>query len=435
MEFILLLVILVFVALVSYTKSALELSDESYFTRQTDEEPDKYKDILALIEDKSSYVKTARSLIVLGYVVMGVILERIAITYLNPIAAQLGSILNVISVRIVLLVLSWAGVVYLAILIGKFIPTSLSAVHPEVTAYKMYRFMKYVSICMRGVIWIFDKSADAIFFVLRISPEDLEDNVTEDEIKSIVNEGFEQGVLEDSEVEMISNIMEMDEKKVKDIMTHRKKVVLISQDMQLEEALKFMLEKSYSRFPVYDEERDNIIGVVHLKDVMQYYVGGDNKNVTVHEVIRKPYFVPDTQGIEDVLEEMQSKKIHMAIAIDEYGQFAGIVAMEDIIEEIVGNIFDEYDVDERMIIRQPNNKFLMKGLTPIEEVEEALDIKVEQDAFDTLNGLLIFLMGHLPKDNEKSTVSYKGYVFHLIETKKNMIKRVRVEPEVKKEIL
>jgi putative hemolysin len=190
-----------------------------------------------------------------------------------------------------------------------------------------------------------------------------------------------------------------------------------------------MLKESYSRYPLYEEEKDNIVGVLHLRDVTATYVSGEYKEKTLKEIARTPYFVPDTQSADTLFDEMQKKKIHMAIAVDEYGQMAGIVAMEDILEEIVGNIFDEYDIDERMILRQGANRYIMKGMTPMEEVEEALGIELEQDDFDTLNGWLISMLGHLPKDKEKAVISAGGCRFQIIDAKNNMIRNVKVVKE------
>lgn len=254
-----------------------------------------------------------------------------------------------------------------------------------------------------------------------------------EEIISIVNEGSRQGVLEDNEVEMISNIIALDEKEAKDVMTHRQRVVSISTEMSVEAALKLMLEESYSRYPLYEDERDNIVGVLHLKDVTRSYVMGQGKEAVLKEIAREPYFVPDTKAVDTLFDEMQKEKIHMAIAVDEYGQMAGVVAMEDILEEIVGNIFDEYDVDERMVIRQGTNRYIMKGMTPMDEVEEALGIELLQNDFDTLNGWLVSLLGHLPSDKEKAVIKAAGCRFQIIDARNNVIRNVKVVKEEKKQ--
>ena len=261
--------------------------------------------------------------------------------------------------------------------------------------------------------------------------------MTEEEIISIVNEGLEQGVLENTEVEMIANIIEMDEKEVRDIMTRRTQIVALEANMTVEEAMVFMMEKSYSRFPVYEGDIDNVTGVVFWKDITKYYIQNKDKTVPVREIARKAHLVPDTQRIDVLFEEMQMKKIHMAIAIDEYGQTVGIIAMEDILEEIVGNIFDEFDVDERMIFKQRDGKYFMRGLTPLEDVAEELNIDMDKELqdYDTLNGFLISRLGHIPREREKINIVYKGYEFRVVNVKDRTIRYVRVHREEKKQVM
>lgn len=255
-----------------------------------------------------------------------------------------------------------------------------------------------------------------------------EDNVTEEEIISMVNEGQEQGVLEAEEVEMISNIIEFDEKEAKDVMTHRTKIVAVPASMSVEEALHFMLKENFSRFPLYRENMDDIVGVLHVRDVVASYLEQNNEK-TLTEIAREPYFVPDTQSLDVLLRNMQKKKVHIAIVADEYGQTAGIVTMEDILEEIVGDIQDEYDDEEKMIQISGEDSFLVSGEIELAELMDETGIVIrEEDAenFDTLNGLLISILAHIPQEGEKVEVDYEGFHFSAVEIHDKMISKVRV---------
>lgn len=267
--------------------------------------------------------------------------------------------------------------------------------------------------------------------ILKKDLDNEEVNLAEKEIISIINEGQEKGIIEAYEAEMIANIIEFNEKEVRDIMKHRKKIVAINCNLTVEEALNFMLDKSFSRFPLYEDNIDNIVGILHLKDVTKYYIS-NKKDVPLKEIAREPYFVPNTQNIDILFKDMQDKKIHMAIAIDEYGQTAGIVAMEDILEEIVGNILDEYDVDEKFIIDKGDGTYLMKGLTKLEDVSQALDLELESNEFDTLNGLLISLIGHIPNEGERLKIKYSGYIFHILDVRNKIIRFVKVTKDIEK---
>ena len=193
--------------------------------------------------------------------------------------------------------------------------------------------------------------------------EELEEEKVEEEIISMVNEGHEQGVLEASEAEMITNIFEFGEKEASDIMTHRNNIVAIDSEMPFKDALSLMLQESNSRYPVYEENLDHIVGVLYLKDAMRIHTSDESLNRAVGKVaglMREAVFVPETKNIDDLFRSMQSEKNQMVIVMDEYGQTSGLVTMEDILEEIVGNIMDEYDADENHIEKKGDNEYLIK---------------------------------------------------------------------------
>lgn len=247
----------------------------------------------------------------------------------------------------------------------------------------------------------------------------------EKEIKSMVTEGHEHGVILEDEAEMINNIFEFGDKEARDVMSPRQKIVGIDAAISLEEAMNLMLEDGFSRYPLYQEDLDNIIGVLHLKDAMRYYM--KNKDVPLTEIAREPFFVHPTQNISKLFNDMQMKKIHMAIVVDEYGQTEGIVAMEDILEVIVGNILDEYDEEEHDIIRlDQENSYLMRGLARLDEVSELLEIEFPDEDIDTLNGFLLYELGRLPIEGEEINIVYQGYSFHSMDIHDKMIVQVKV---------
>lgn len=261
---------------------------------------------------------------------------------------------------------------------------------------------------------------------------EIDEEQVEEEIISMVNEGHEQGLIETDEMEMISNVFEFGDKEAKDIMVIRKKIVAIEADMELEAAIRFMLEENYSRYPVYENDLDHVIGVLYFKDAMRAYMNKEGN--VVRKIIRTPFFVHNTQSISKLFSQMQSKKIHMAIVLDEYGQTDGIVAMEDILEVVVGNILDEYDEEEKNIFYQEKeDTYLMKGMTRLEEIEDLLHISFPEVDVDTLNGFLIHEMGRLPKAKEQVEVKYGGYCFITEDVQDNMITQAKVVKEERKE--
>lgn len=262
------------------------------------------------------------------------------------------------------------------------------------------------------------------------------DDVTEEEIISMVNEGHEQGVLLESEAEMIHNIFEFGDKEAKDIMTHRKNIVALDGSSTFSEALAFMIEHRNSRFPVYEDNIDNIIGVLHIKEALANSQKQELMNTPIRDIpglVREVEFIPETRNINALFQEMQSAQNHMVIVVDEYGQTAGLVAMEDILEEIVGNIFDEHDVEHHFITEAEDGSFRMSGMTPLEEVEEALHLDFGDADYDTLNGLLISLIDRIPAEDEHVCVTYEGYDFEVLSMKDKMIQWVKVVRNNKEE--
>lgn len=251
---------------------------------------------------------------------------------------------------------------------------------------------------------------------------------TEEEILSMVNEGHEMGVIESSEVLMISNIFEFGDKVAKDIMINRSNMLALDSMATLEEAIDFMLCSQYSRYPVYDESVDSIVGILYLKDALRLHSKDNlmNKPIkSIRKLLRKPVYIPETKKIDDIFKIMQTQKVQLAIVINEYGQTAGLISMEDILEEIVGNIMDEYDVDEHHIRKKGIDEYVIDGLTKLEELEDILDIEFHT-GFETINGFLISKMEHIPCDNEKFECEYEGYHFTVLKAKDKMIKSVLV---------
>nr|WP_294489826.1 hemolysin family protein [uncultured Anaerosporobacter sp.] len=427
------LLLLVLKAIISYGARAIEHINEVTVRKRAEDGDDKSKVLLGFIEKPDKYMNAVEVILTTSSVLVGYICAGdIAYTFRDiGFPEQFGLPVEITkeawAVAFVFLVL------FISILFGDVFPKKLALKDSNKAAYGIANVVLFFIRLVTPIAFLIEKTTNLILRLCHIKPEDLEENVTEDEIMSMVNEGQEQGVLASNEAEMISNIIEFDEKEVKDIMTHRKKIVAIDCNLTVEQTLRFMLEKSYSRFPLFEDDINNIIGILHVKDVTRCYMSSKFKNKPLKLIARKPYFVPDTQNIDVLFNDMQLKKIHMAIAVDEYGQTAGLVAMEDILEEIVGNILDEYDEDEKLIIKQGEGRYLMKGLASLDDIEDTLGIEIEEEDFDTLNGLLTSLLNRIPSEGEHISVSYAGYLFEILDVKYKMIRFVRVTKELEDE--
>jgi len=422
------LVILVLILLnagFTMMKTAFENLSESTVRKKAEEKDQRSANLLFLFEKQDYYHHALLLAIVAVNIMIGVVWTQQILRYF---AMAAGSIIKngyTILYTIVLVMVSTC--------ISYVIPQKYAARYAQNVAYRYAGMIRFLGILLRPLTWILEKSMYLIFGAVGIKASELQENITEDEIISMVNEGHEQGVFDADEVEMISNIMELDEKEAQDIMTHKKKIVAVNATMSIEEALHFMLAEKYSRYPLYEGNRDNIIGILHLKDVIAAYIAGGHRNKSLKEIARDAYYVPDTQNINILFHEMQSKNIHMAIVIDEYGQTAGLVAMEDFIEEIVGNIQDEYDEEEKLIIAKEKDYVIAKGAIELEDLSEETGFNLMNEDFDTLNGLLISLLDRIPEDGEQAVLNYRGYHFEILETKDKMIGRVKISKLPEKE--
>lgn len=259
---------------------------------------------------------------------------------------------------------------------------------------------------------------------------------TEEEILSMVNEGHEKGDIESSEVLMISNIFELGDKVAKDIMINRSNMIALDGTTKLEDAIDYMLNSQYSRYPVYEENVDSIVGILYLKDALRLHAKDNlmNKSIrSMRKLLREPFYIPETKKIDDIFKIMQAQKVQLAIVIDEYGQTAGLISMEDILEEIVGNIMDEYDVEQQHIREKSETEYILDGHTRLEELKDTLGIEFYTE-FETINGFMISKLEHIPKENEKFVCEYEGYRFSIMKVKDRKIESVLVEKILNSEV-
>jgi putative hemolysin len=256
-----------------------------------------------------------------------------------------------------------------------------------------------------------------------IDPAAEEEMVTEEEIRMLVDVGEEKGAIDESEKEMINNIFEFDNKVVSDIMTHRTEIVGIPTSASIKDIIEIVKSAKFTRYPVYEDNIDDIIGILNIKDLIQ--LTEDRNQFDLNQIIRQPYYVPASKKADELFRELQSTKTHMAVAIDEYGGTAGIVTIEDLLEEIVGNIFDEYDVEEKEFEKIDDNTFIINGVASLDRVTEFLKVDLPIDDYDTLSGFLIGQLGRIPEAGETPVVEYDEIIFKVEEIEEKRIAKVK----------
>ena len=412
--------------------SAIQRASQSELEKRNQEGDKKARWLLQVMDEPMGIINTTLIVGTLFSILTGYVgIHRIVPVLYNGLnePAFFSYIPDAVTAFISIFLVLFVTVIIL-VAVGMISSKKLSAQNPTGWALRSAGFVKRIVTLFSPVTFLVVELCNGFVRVCGVDPHKTGEDVTEEEIISMVDDAHEQGVIEESEAEMIQNIMEFSDKEAQDIMTHRKNIHAVSEKTSLKEALEYMLNGSNSRYPVYREDIDDIIGVIHLKDAMKeitFHHNGDVPVNKIHNLIREASYIPETRSINDLFKRLQAKKIHMAIVVDEYGQTSGIVTMEDILEEIVGNILDEYDEDDHFIVEQLDHTYLMKGLTPLEEVEDTLSIDLKEEEFDTLNGYLTSLLGHIPNMEEDKEIRTNGYLFTILGVENNTIQRVRVE--------
>lgn len=436
-EIIILAVLIIMNAFFAGSEMALVSLNDNKIKLMAENGDKKAKMVQKLLSEPSRFLATIQIGITLSGLMasafasrnfVGMMSETIHENVAFPIDPHL---LDVISTVIITLVLS-----YFALVLGELVPKRLALQKAEQISFLAATPLSILSRITSPFVKLLTLSTNLIVRLFGIDPNIEEEDVTEEEIRMMVDVGQERGTIQETEKEMINNIFEFDNKTVSDIMTHRTNIIAVPSDLTFKEAIHVANVERYTRIPVYEENIDHIIGILNLKDLFHYIENGDQDSFNIKEIIREPYFVLESLRIDHLLKDMQKNKVHLAIAIDEYGGTDGIVTMEDILEEIVGNIFDEYDdpeMDKEDIEQINENSYLMVGTTDLDEVEELLKVDFPTEDYDTLSGFIIGQLGYIPEPEEKPSIYYENFLFEVEEINERRIVKVRVS-EIEEEI-
>lgn len=389
----------------------------------------KARQVKKLTENSSNFLSTIQIGVTLaGFLTSATAAQSFAVMLTNALAktavanvVPLGLISGVSTVLITLITS------YFSLVLGELAPKKIAMQKSEQVSFAVVPVLLFVSKVCKPFVKVLSVSTNAVVRLFGMDPNADEEEVTEEEIRMMVDVGQEKGVIEDVQKEMINNIFEFDDIDVADIMTHRTDMACVDLEDSLQDTIKLSIDEGYSRIPVYEEDPDNVVGVVYIKDLLKYIGTSLPKSKGLKDVMREAYFVPESKRCGALFSEMTEKHIQMAIVVDEYGGTAGLVTLEDIVEAIVGNIQDEYDNEDEEISKINETTFTIDGITDLEEVEEQIGIKFPEDDYDTLGGFIISRLGFLPQDGEMNTVEYENVRFTVLNVEERRIGRVKVE--------
>lgn len=422
---VLLIVLVLINAFFSTSEIAIISMNDAKLKYLTEEGDPRAATLSRLLEKPSSFFAAIQVGVTLASLLSSAVASE---SFADYMTAALGwvplpqSVVKILAVALITVLLS-----YFTLVFGELVPKRLAVHNAEKIALGVAGVLSKFSTAFKPFVSFLALSTNAIVKPLGISPEGNEKKVTEEEIRMMVDVGEESGNIEESEKEMINNVFEFSDRNAGDIMTHRTDVTAVEPDCTLEEIISIGLTEGFSRVPVYEDDLDNIIGVVYVKDLLRY-INADSveeKKFNVRDVMHAPLFVPETKKCRELFLVFKSRKQHFAVVVDEYGGTAGIVTMEDLLESIVGDIQDEYDHEEDEYSKIDESTFNIEGTTPLEDVSELLGVNLPLGEYDTLGGLIIDRLGRIPHQGEHPSLEVNGVVFTVETVDERRIDKVK----------
>lgn len=421
---ILVLVILILLnAYFAATEIAFISLNDSKVERDAKDGNKKAKQILKMLKSPSKFLATIQ----IGITLAGFLSSAFAS---DAFADKLAPILNswmpfisldvwrAISIVIITIILSFFTLVF-----GELVPKRLAMKYYEKISYSTIGVIRGISVITAPFVKLLTVSTNMVSKIFGVGEAE-EEVVTEEEIKMMIDEGEEKGTIERGEKMLLNNVFEFNDIIVSEIMTPRTEMFAIDINDNLEELLDKIDEFKYSRIPVYDEDIDDIKGILFVKDILKPLK--EHKKINIKAIMREPYFIPESKDIDELFKEMQQNKVQMAIAIDEYGGTAGLITMEDIIEELVGNIFDEYDEEEIYAKKIDDNTYILSGTTTSYELKKIFNVEIPDGDYETLSGYLIDKLGRIPDDDEHPVIEDEKLTYKVEEIEDKRIKYVKV---------
>lgn len=431
---ILLQLILIFLnAFFAATEIAVISLNGAKLRKEAEEGNKKSARLLKMVEEPSGFLSTIQIGITLaGFLGSAFAADNFSGYLVNWVYDDLGyrgmsqETLNTISVIIITIILS-----YVTLILGELVPKRIAMQKPYEIAKFTSGVVSAVATVMKPVIIFLSLSTNAVLKLLRMKTETEEESVTEEELKMMIELGGKKGVLDKDESDWIKNVFEFDDITVEEVMTQRSDMVTVDLDDDEEKILEVIRESKCSRIPVYDREKDedDIVGILHAKDYL--LAGDEEREKGIEPLMRQAYFVSENMKASELFKKMQLNNMHMAIVVDEYGSINGLVTMEDLLEEIVGSIYDETDIPEveEDIVQLAENKWKLRGDCSIKKFEAVADYEIETDNnhYVTMGGLVIEIIDEIPEDGKEFDVEIQDLKIHVLSTENRRISEMIVE--------
>ena len=410
-------------ALYAAGASAVSSLSVSQVKRDADSGGRRAKALLKIIETQETVVSPLQS----GLLLCGLLGLACCITALQrPIALLFQDTVKTGLRRGLGSLLAALGYIVLFFLFCDLLPKKAARHRAQDFAYRHHKLIKVLSGAAMPFLAATNALVNGILRLMRIDPHSLEDAVTEEEIMQMVGEGEEKGVIEETEKDMIENILDFNDTAAGEIMTHRTDIAAVSDDADVAQVVALALEHGCSRVPVYHEDIDSVVGICYVKDLLPYVGVTLPKAVSISKLMRPAYFIPETKKCSQLFTEMTERKVQIAIVVDEYGGTAGLITLEDLVESIVGNIQDEYDNEAEEIHRVSETEFTVDGTASIDEISDLTEVELPEGNYDTIGGLVTELLGYIPKEGEQPQVEIAGLSIKVLGVEDRRLSRLLI---------
>ena len=420
-SFILILGLVVVNAFFASAEMAIVSLNKTKINILAEEGNKKAKLLKGVMKDPNKFLSTIQ----VGITFAGFFASASAATSISSVFANLLEGINIPYAESIAFILTTVAISYLTLVLGELVPKRIALQSSEKLAMAFIKPIILISKVTKPFVWFLSFSTNVILKILRVNTEGIEEQISREEIRSLIEIGEENGAINQSEREMIDGIIEFDDTTAKKIMTPRTETFLLNVNDSIRDCIKEILDENFSRIPVYEDDIDNIVGILHMKDLFASIVEKGIDNVQIRDLLIEPSFFIETKNIDDIFKELKEKKSYMAVLIDEYGGFSGIVTMEDIIEEVMGEILDEYD-ENLDVEKIDDNNYIVSGLITLADINDHLDIELESEVADTIAGLFIEKLGEIPTSTKNCEVNFNNIKLKLIKLDDKRLDRIQI---------
>lgn len=423
LNFLIIFILILINGFFAAAEMAMVSAHKHHIKKQAEQGNKKAKRVMDLTDDSTKYLSTIQVAITLA----GFLSSALAGANLSGDVVQLFSKIGITMHETIAMVIVTVLLSFVTLVLGELVPKRIAMVYADQYAQFSSGVVRGLMITFKPFVWLLTKTTNGVLSLFGIKSQSTEEKLTEEEIKSFILRGQIQGLYQKEEKEMIENIFRFDDLKASQVMVPRTEVFAL--DIANSNLIEQFIKSNYSRVLIYQDSIDHVLGILHVKDLFYTMYQKKDAKIEIRKLLRKPTYIPDDMPIKKVFKSLQEENVPFAILVDEYGGTVGVLTMEDIVEEIVGNLYDEHDSKESNIKKLNDHQYLVKGNIQIQDLNKALNVHIDEldERFDTLNGLMIALLKKIPSSDDLTTITYQNLSLTIKKIVDHTVKEVLIE--------